>query len=361
MTKPISPSSHDHASGNQPRLRMYAGGTTGEMAKRFAEIERNVEEAEAKRAQRRKELHEKNIAADVRVVAWIDILGFSNQLQHARTEPEYRAVYHRMLRVQDAFDVPSASDEPDKREDINAAYGRTVLALSDGLVVAASPKAKMRESMTPYDLLMSLVGQIVMAQAHCAMRGIFLRGGISIGPFYYENNILLSPALIRAYKLETERAGYPVIIVTQEDIATLRALPGIECYAKGFEPSLGYFLPFKAPGQKKGERFFHLDYLNFLANPNNYFFYCEKDRKDSSNRKKSPAERQRIFDMSHDKSAARAMWWHKHELLKAYRAAKSERAKAKYRWLMAYQNRALRGLPTVYNKARISLKEMGKA
>ena len=255
MTKPISPSSHDHASGNQPRLRMYAGGTTGEMAKRFAEIERNVEEAEAKRAQRRKELHEKNIAADVRVVAWIDILGFSNQLQHARTEPEYRAVYHRMLRVQDAFDVPSASDEPDKREDINAAYGRTVLALSDGLVVAASPKAKMRESMTPYDLLMSLVGQIVMAQAHCAMRGIFLRGGISIGPFYYENNILLSPALIRAYKLETERAGYPVIIVTQEDIATLRALPGIECYAKALNPHWDIFFLSKRPVRRRENGF----------------------------------------------------------------------------------------------------------
>lgn len=110
----------------------------------FADIEHRVEENAARRAQRRKELREKNIAADERIVAWIDILGFSHDIQEARTETQFRTVYHKMLFVHEMFDSPSASDEPEERERINKEYGRTVLALSDGLVVTASAKAEAR-------------------------------------------------------------------------------------------------------------------------------------------------------------------------------------------------------------------------
>ena len=322
----------------------------------FKNAEKRVEEEAAKRAQRRKELREKDISADTRIVAWIDILGFSQQLQRARTEAQYRSVYHKMLFVHEMFEAPTASDEPEETARINKEYGRTLLALSDGLVITASANAEARAVMTIYDVLMSFIGDIVMAQANCAMNGIFLRGGISIGPFYYDNNILLSSALVKAYKLETERASFPVIIVRQDHIAALRQLKGFKNYAKDFEPSQYYFKPFKSPAQKKGERFFHLDYLNFLAHPDNHGFFSDRDRRDSlDNEKYSPEERERLFSLSHYKSAARAMQRHKEKLIEAFNATNSERAKAKYRWLMAYQNRALRGYPWLYDAARIDL------
>src|SRR4051812_30319104 len=90
----------------------------------FADIDRRVAEKAAKRAQRRKELLEKDIAADVRIVAWVDILGFSQQLEAAKTEAEYRAVYRKMLYVHEQFDAPSASDEPEEQELINRTHGR---------------------------------------------------------------------------------------------------------------------------------------------------------------------------------------------------------------------------------------------
>jgi hypothetical protein len=327
----------------------------------FKNSDRRVKEQAAKRAQRRKELLEKNIAGEARIVAWIDILGFSHELQQARTEFQHRAAYHKMLFVHEAFDSPSASDEPEECERINQDYGRTVLALSDGLVVTASPNAKARASMTPYDLLMSFIGDLVMAQANCALNGIFLRGGISIGPFYHENNVLLSLALVLAYKLETERASYPVIIVAQDHIAALRQLKGFKHYAPDFEPSQAYFQPFKSPAQKKGERFYHLDYLQFLAHPDNHGFSSAKERKDSYDSETySPRERDMLFSLSHYKSAARAMCRHKDKLIEAYNATSSERVRAKYRWLMAYQNRALKGLPWLYDAARIELKRFAR-
>lgn len=328
----------------------------------FPDIMKEVEENASKRELRRKELREKDIAAEERIVAWIDILGFREQLQAAQTKEQYRDVYHKMLFVQDAFDSPSASDEPDEQQKINDDYGRTVLALSDGLVVTASPSAKARTVMTSYDLLMSFIGDIVMAQANCAVNGIFLRGGISIGPFYYENNILLSPALVLAYKLETERATFPVIIVEQAHIARLRKLKGFEHYATEAEPSQSYFQPYKVTDQKDGEQFYHLDYLRFLSDPGNHGFYCAADRTASSDRENnSPAERDRIFQESHRKSAAAAMSRHKEKITEAYRAAASNRVRDKYRWLMEYQNRAIDGYPAVYDNARINLNDWRNA
>ena len=46
---------------------------------------------------------------------------------------------------------------------------------------------------------------------------------------------------------------------------------------------------------------------------------------------------------------------HKEKLIEAYQAPNSERVKAKYRWLMAYQNRALKGYHPVYQQALIDL------
>ena len=113
------------------------------------------------------------------------------------------------------------------------------------------------------------------------MNGIFLRGGISIGPYHYDNDILLSPPMIRAYKLETERVSYPVIIVEQQHIAALRQLPGIKHYAvDAFETDRNpTSVHSKAPAQQKGERFFFLDYLNYLAQLGNHgFFLLERSQ-----------------------------------------------------------------------------------
>lgn len=256
------------------------------------------------------------------------------------------------------FDFPSASDEPEEQEKINAGYGRTILALSDGLVVTASAKAAAREVMTPYDLLMIFISDLIMAQAHCALAGIFLRGGISIGPFYYENNILLSPALVRAYKMETELATYPVILISQANVERLRVLKGCKHYAIDAEPSQGYFQPFEPPAHPGGEKYYHLDYLAFLADPGNFGFDSEANRKAYINREKySPAERDEILQKSHLNSAARAMSRHKTKLIESLRAASSDRAKEKYRWLIGYQNRTVDGYPDVFDDARIKAEE----
>jgi hypothetical protein len=319
----------------------------------FEEAKHAVEEARGKRAARRKELEDKDVSADIRVVAWIDILGFSRLLQAAKQDrAEMQRLYRTVLAVQEIFGAPHASDEPNEMEETNRFYGRDVVALSDGLVVSARVKSPAQTGMTYYDLLMSFIGDLITAQTDCAVRGIFIRGAVAIGPYYYENNILLSPALVEAYKMETEKASYPIIIIKQEDVAELRALPGINHYAKEAEPSLDYFQPFKSPTAEKGDRFYFLDYLRYLANPANHAWHTEADRWACH---AAPENlRQAIFDKSHRNAAAHFMRVHKQRVREAFSKA-GKAVRPKYRWLAEYQNRTLVGFPSRFSTARFVL------
>ena len=321
----------------------------------FDQIKKQSEENVRLRAERRRTLWSKDIAREVRLVAWIDILGFSDELLRATTDDEYRAVYRKMLRVHDEFGHPHANDEPEQQDKINRDFGREVLVLSDGLIVTATPNAAARRVMPAYDLLMDFIQDIQWAQANCAANGIFLRGGISIGPYHYDDDILLSPALIRAYRLESKRACFPVIIINAKDMAQLAALSGAEDHGAPHQ----LVRPFKSPAQKRGERFFFIDYLDYLRWPNNHGWFSDADRKAHA-RSRDAKARNRIFTTSHRKEAARFMRLHKRHLMAAFQGAVSPRVKAKYRWLMKYQNRALQGFPAVFNSARIDLASLSE-
>lgn len=310
---------------------------------------------ERARAKRRAELHNKKINPELRLVAWVDILGFSQELQQANTDRDFSKVYKKMLYVHNVFDGPNASDEPESQKERNASCGRTVLALSDGLVVATAPNSEVSKYFSPYDHLMGFIGDILEAQARCALRGIFLRGGISIGPFYYENDILLSPALVRAYKLESRKATYPAIIAKKDDMDAIAELEGVECYAKGAVPSRNYFKKFKSPRQTKGERFYFLNYLDFIANPANHDFATEQDRIDFGDRVKfEPHERDEIFNTSTARSALNALNEHKNKILGALSTNTSSKVKSKFKWLMKYHNRTLNDYSPLFNEAKFS-------
>lgn len=311
----------------------------------FADVEKRVEEKQKRRAERRKELLERKIESDVRVVAWIDILGFREELLQAEKKggDELQRVYRKLLRVRQAFDEPSSSIEPLDLEQEQQAYGREVIALSDGLVITASlPRATARGHVTDYDLLMSIISELILAQADCALDGIFVRGGISIGDFFFEDNILLSPALVRAYELESKKAVYPVIVIKAKDIELLRKLDGYKHYAKDAEPSQYELCPFRSPraDDDSSEDLLHLDYLELVANINTYgptgAQYAELSSGNYTDR-----ERERLFSLYMNRNALNAMIRHKEQIVRAYEAASSEGVRAKYRWLMEYHNRSV--------------------
>ena len=44
-------------------------------------------------------------------------------------------------------------------------------------------------------------------------KGFFTRGGVSMGSYYADNNIIFSKGLVNAYLLESKKANYPRVLV----------------------------------------------------------------------------------------------------------------------------------------------------
>jgi hypothetical protein len=69
-------------------------------------------------------------------------------------------------------------------------------------------------------------------QLEVAMMGLFSRGGLSLGPFFANEQFVYGPALVEAHALESKQAIYPRIVlgpaVAQYAVAQLRAFLGGE-------------------------------------------------------------------------------------------------------------------------------------
>lgn len=98
-----------------------------------------------------------------------------------------------------------------------------------------------------------------------AMQNFFVRGGISIGKMFHEDNIYFGPAYLDAYKLESENASYPRVILSEVLKQKAKKMP----YIKEAEDGLVhvdwiYFLK-KQEKMKFLERMSNLPSLKYIT------------------------------------------------------------------------------------------------
>jgi len=215
MSKPRSKPKWEKIKADGTTLRYQQGGDNEGIAKAIAAgLESRKKEAKAKAAAKAA-LPPPDLRPKKHLVAFVDILGFGHELKKAETEADLKLIYAKVRKVQEAFLLAGACDESEHQFENNAEYGRRVLALSDSIVVAITPNCPMQPLMGGYELLGCALYELIIAQGQCACQGIFVRGGVSHGPFFFENDVLISPAQARAYDLETNAAEFPIIVVTE--------------------------------------------------------------------------------------------------------------------------------------------------
>jgi hypothetical protein len=277
------------------------------------------------------------------LVAFIDIMGFGSEIESARTNEELQRAYAKVRLVQREFQKPSASDRPEEQSRFNLDEGRRVIALSDAVVVVISPDRRALASFGRYDLFGLAIYQLLLAQARCLVsHGIFVRGGVSHGPFYFEDDILLSPALVRAYELESKCAEYPPIVIPESTRETIIRDPTSSGYGSEEELNLGYFAK---DGRKRwrGEQLYFLDYVRVMVEVE-HRGWLPQDHKDYLDAKKRRDYKtaEAIRYRRDLKDAAYFLEGHRMSLENAYRATESEHIRKKYRWLMRYHNASFR-------------------
>lgn len=148
-----------------------------------------------------------NIYED-RVVAFVDILGFSSLVNNSKSE------YEAQDRIKKAMDIIHSykilNDRPMGNEEDNEEAGLRALGIQ---VTTFSDSAIISYPLSYDGALFLLINDLIHMQMDLLFLGIIIRGGITIGPLYHDSVNAFGPAMVAAYELESKKAIYPRIII----------------------------------------------------------------------------------------------------------------------------------------------------
>lgn len=137
-----------------------------------------------------------------RFIAFIDILGFKNIIDKTLMDQEtYKTVLSAVNYI--------SGVRKENYEGFLSEYGilKEVSVFSDSIVISYA-----------YDItggLFHILMDLVFISFNLTASGIFIRGGVTYGELYHKESVCFGPAMIKAYKLESEEAIYPRIVVDE--------------------------------------------------------------------------------------------------------------------------------------------------
>lgn len=140
-----------------------------------------------------------------RYVAFLDVLGFKNMVQQSEYDGQM------LNRINMALNYTS-NVQRESCEGIMSMtdIGKQVSVFSDSVVISY----EMTKPGSAFYVLMDL---IFICNDLLSM-GVPVRGGVTVGPLIHESNKCFGPAMVDAYKMESEQAIYPRILVNPKVI-----------------------------------------------------------------------------------------------------------------------------------------------
>lgn len=135
---------------------------------------------------------------DERIVAFIDILGFGNLVDRLEGEPELHSKLQEALKTAGNY-RRRAGDPQYAQAHLEASV------FSDSIVLSSKPEH-----------IDYVVRSCAGLQSQLLEIGVISRGGISTGKTFHEDDVLYGSGMIKAYRLETDVAIYPRIVIDPE-------------------------------------------------------------------------------------------------------------------------------------------------
>ncbi|OAQ21085.1 hypothetical protein TDIS_0737 [Thermosulfurimonas dismutans] len=260
------------------------------------------------------------------ITVFIDILGFGNRIAKIETVTEIQSIYKELWHVQKQFYY-----KPTEKiiSHINKLYNKKVLAFSDCLVIHIPLKSKATQSEGDFDPLMSEFLSLAYSQAACVLDSIFLRGGIDIGWWYSDQDIIISKSLLQAYHLE-QSISVPVIAITNDVFEYFSNHPHRKWYAPEVDP-----LSIFRKGIVDNKEIIFLDYMTICLEGLDWRYSKEQvERYNNANKE----ERQRIINEGYQYNIDYWLKKHGNNIRNAYNATENDKIKSKYSWLATYHN-----------------------
>lgn len=269
------------------------------------------------------------------MVGFFDILGFSNQVENVESETELLKVAGTVESIRKHFEYRSKDEHT---RELHKILGKQVLAFSDCVVTAMSVQTESVRHEGIFDTFGSQISDMAYSQVQCIWDGYFLRGGVDIGYWYYDKGVIVSPALVAAYKEERDRACHPVISISKRLYELLRDDAGRRAYSQNADPFPNEFCSFEHPDKSIGTVHF-INYLRIAAQSLDWQYdrttyeACMAAPRDSD-------ERDKIMNEGYRRNQCAFFQRHKELIESAYGVA-GDKVKKKYRFLADYHNEEL--------------------
>lgn len=162
---------------------------------------------EQKRQQEEHEKFRSSLVYDRRIVAFLDILGWTSAIRTSNTTPlrtQELGLALSLLKkyarfVEETSEMRGAHGaHEDGQDDLHVTH------FSDCVVVSVTPDNSG---------LHRLIATLETLSIGLLHQGFLLRGGITIGDIYHRGTMVFGPAFLKAYELESHSAIYPRIIL----------------------------------------------------------------------------------------------------------------------------------------------------
>lgn len=143
-----------------------------------------------------------------RIVFFLDILGFRKIVEETEKSGE------QIKKILNFINKLNSFKEDSFEESSYSKNTKQVTQFSDTLVISF----KITDNGQLFNTLVEVQHILIDAISH----GFLIRGGVSLGSLIHTDKILMGPALIEAYDLESSIANYPRIVISQNiiDIAS---------------------------------------------------------------------------------------------------------------------------------------------
>ena len=141
------------------------------------------------------------------VAAFLDILGYSDYIDGVFKEGKGQS---ELVRLRGALDVAYEHlKQQSQRGHFDGKLDFQVRSFSDNLAIGYP----IPERVGPFGILTMVVHYVAWIQAELAREGYFIRGAISVGELYVDDDIIFGPAIMEAYRAEHKLAVYPRVIL----------------------------------------------------------------------------------------------------------------------------------------------------
>jgi len=158
------------------------------------------------------------IETEPRLVCYLDILGFKQMI----SEYDSDLTSTLLQDIHESFDLAKTiilkNEFLSNKESVKHLKYQT---FSDNICISIPYFDNESDFIINFHLLSVYIRSFQMIMMS---KGMFLRGGLSIGSYYADDNIIFSKGLLNAYKLETEKAIYPRVVIDKEIVSKLITL-----------------------------------------------------------------------------------------------------------------------------------------